>query len=437
MGNKQKRILLVILAIFMVSFFVVLLSTPHDEEDELTIPELDETSEVITGKLPYTVEVNEWDVTPENIAYRLLFDFMKSLESEGVISNAAYIRFARLEGSENEFVVAVVMQVLFPDESNSGPQWMQDYDDTPFLKDIVWKLTIQQEEDLTYSLMNIEKTDDRTIGLPPVQSMEEFLQEVGMDGPQEHVAYRLTEEALHVSYTNGDSWVKVPVETEALYGARDRLNNQLLMDSYILSDERTAFLLQNEEGAVHIIMSTDKGKTWEETPVSSYWASGRFGKIGFATDQDGYLIFSGERTMSFEAHFIYKTNDGGRSWYNGGFVEDTHQMVTDGGFINDQLGFMSFGYMRYEDEAPTPHFYRTTNGGESWEQITIPIPEEYKGFFTVAEMPTFQGQEGTLVVNQGPEGDYLGGKVLAKFTSQDEGATWLFTGLVDPNGVLK
>ncbi|WP_216830331.1 WD40/YVTN/BNR-like repeat-containing protein [Alkalihalobacterium elongatum] len=439
MEIKQKRILLVIILIFMVSSFVLLLNTPadEDEDNEHTIQELDETSEVITEKLPYTVEVNEWDIRPENIAYRVLFDLMKSLESDGIISNAAYIRFTRLQGDENEFVVAVVMQVLLPDDDSSGPPWMPDYDVTPFLQDIVWILTIEKGGDLTYSLTNIEKTDDRSIGLPLVQSMEEYLQEIGMETPVENIGYQLTEEALQVTYNNGESWLKVPVETEALYGLRDRFNSQLLMGSYILSNERTAFLLQNEEGAVHVIMSTDNGKTWEETPVSSNWASGRFGKIEFTTDQDGYLIFSGERTMGFEAHFIYKTNDGGKSWYNAGFVEDTHQMVTDGGFINDQLGFMSFGYTLNEDQAPTPHFYRTENGGDSWEQITIPIPEEYKGFFTVAEMPTFQGGDGTLVVNQGAEGDYLGGKVLAKFTSHDEGKTWSFAGLVDPNGVLE
>lgn len=160
-------------------------------------------------------------------------------------------------------------------------------------------------------------------------------------------------------------------------------------------------------------------------------------KLGFTSDKDGYLIVTGDKTMSSEVHFIFKTNDGGQSWSNVGPVDDTYRLVTDGGFINDQLGFMSFGEYRYEDQPPVPYLYRTTDGGGNWERVEVPIPEEYLGYFTIAEIPTFHGTEGTLLVNQGPVGDYLGGKVLAKFTSQDQGKTWSFAGLVDPNGVLR
>ncbi|PLR80110.1 hypothetical protein CVD25_19170 [Bacillus canaveralius] len=54
----------------------------------------------------------------------------------------------------------------------------------------------------------------------------------------------------------------------------------------------------------------------------------------------------------------------------------------------------------------------------------------------VAQVPTFDGSQGTLLVNQGPNGDYLGGKVLAKFTTIDDGATWFFANLVDPDHVI-
>ncbi|HJV18126.1 MAG TPA: hypothetical protein VJ546_12270 [Bacillales bacterium] len=117
-------------------------------------------------------------------------------------------------------------------------------------------------------------------------------------------------------------------------------------------------------------------------------------------------------------------------------MDGVFNLVTDGGFINDQLGFISFGELRYEERPPIPNLYRTIDGGSNWERVEVPIPEEYQGYFTIAEVPTFHGTEGTLLVNQGPQGDYLVGKVLAKFASKDQGKTWSFAGLVDPDGVL-
>jgi hypothetical protein len=36
-------------------------------------------------------------------------------------------------------------------------------------------------------------------------------------------------------------------------------------------------------------------------------------------------------------------------------------------------------------------------------------------------------------VNQGPRGDYQGGKVMARYISLNDGATWTFANLVDPD----
>ncbi|MCL6571824.1 MAG: hypothetical protein K6T88_09090 [Bacillus sp. (in: Bacteria)] len=118
-------------------------------------------------------------------------------------------------------------------------------------------------------------------------------------------------------------------------------------------------------------------------------------------------------------------------------MDDTQRLVTDGGFINDQLGFISFGEYRLEGHPPMSDLHQTTDVGATWERLEVPIPEEYRDYFTIAEIPTFHGTEGTLLVNQGPVGDYMGGKFLEEFTSKDQGKTLSFAGLVHPDGMLR
>jgi photosystem II stability/assembly factor-like uncharacterized protein len=289
-------------------------------------------------------------------------------------------------------------------------------------------------ENGTYSLANIERTNDTHIGLPPVETWKEYRKKAGIKEPSKSIDYEIKDKKLRVTYNDGKNWKVVPVAIEDLFGGGYNGSEQELIEgSYVITPDITALVLGN----LRVLVSDDKGKSWNEVLVSDQLPSLRLRILGFTSDQDGFLIVTGDKTMSWEANFVFKTNDGGQSWYNVGPVDDVYSLVTDGGFINDQMGFISFGEYRYEAQPPTPNLYRTTDGGANWERVEVPIPQEYQGYFTIAEIPTFDGAEGTLLVNQGPVGDYMGGKVLAKFTSLDQGKTWTFAGLVDPDGVLR
>ncbi|WP_084795405.1 WD40/YVTN/BNR-like repeat-containing protein [Bacillus sinesaloumensis] len=426
MKKRQLGLLLVILlciAILIVEVF-------KDDKEELN-PEPVENAANINDKLPYTLKVDADDKRPEIIAYRILFDFMKSLEDDGIISNASYTRFTKLSGDENTFVVATVFQVQLPE---SGPQvdykW-GEIQENRVVPNIVWKLTINKLDQDTYTLANIERSNDIQIGLPPVETLEDYHKKAGIEEDAERNKYQIKDEKLMVTYDNGRNWKTVPVPIDNLIISGYNESN-LAEGSYVITPEKTAFVL---DSTLRILMSTDKGESWNEVVISEQLPPLRLRILGFTSEQDGYLIVTGDKTMSSEANFIFKTIDGGQSWNNVGSVEH-YRLVTDGGFINDQLGFISFGEYREESKPPIPNLYRTTDGGVNWERVEVPIPEEYLGYFTIAEIPTFTGTEGTLLVNQGPNGDYLGGNVLAQFSTQNQGKTWSFSGLVDPDGVL-
>jgi len=432
MKLKQNRLGIIIVTFLIVIVGFMLFYPKSDKEPIGNVPKKELNEKEVNQKLPLTLTVSQEDIRPETIAYRLWFDLMQKFKDDGLIKNAFFKRFHLLEGDEKEFVVAVVHQV----EPNEGTKTsFGEINDKGLVDNIVWKLKIRNEEGLTYTLVRFENSNDKLIGLPPVQDEEGYQKEAGKE-LNDDFRSEIANEILKITYDNGKNWVVVPVSTDELFGGDySGPKNDLIKGSYIISPKKTALVLfSNQE--LYLLMTTDQGKTWDKILIKDQLSPVRQRFVGFTSEKDGYLIFTCDRTMSWEANFVMKTHDGGKTWEMAGSVNETQQLITSGGFINDKLGFISFGAVNVMDEHPRPSIYRTDDGGGNWEEVEVPIPDEYKGIFTVAEVPVFKDGQGTLLVNQGPDGDYLGGKVMAKYTSEDEGKTWVFSSLVDSENVL-
>jgi photosystem II stability/assembly factor-like uncharacterized protein len=395
--------------------------------------------EDLNAPLPMTTSVDAEGEEPEDIAYRFWFEYMQAYQGADVTSwqrlaDVRFNDFQLLAGDEEEFAVAVTFWAqLERGDWSTHSSWGEVQEDGT-ITDIHWTLRIKKTGENEYTLTRIDDTAGAIGGLPPIE--DTFQKEAGIDVPDENNRYRIENNTLSVTYDNGESWTDVPVEIGQLFeGDYNGPENELLEDSYIITPERTAFIVGGFQN-VSILQSTDQGATWDEVQVPSPFQAIRVRIIDFVSEEVGFLILTGDRTMSWEGNRIFKTEDGGATWNEIGGV-DSERQVTSGGFIDESLGFVSFGSISINENPPAPDLYRTADGGESWDQVEVPIPAEYEGIFTVAEVPTFDGTQGTLLVNQGPNGDYQGGNVMARFISVDDGATWSFANLVDPDDVME
>lgn len=247
------------------------------------------------------------------------------------------------------------------------------------------------------------------------------------------ISYSLQNNKLNITYNKGDDWITVPVEKDQLFKGEYNGNKQQLIDgSYILSEKRAAFLYSVgshwENQRIVLTYSLDQGKTWKEATVTEPFPAMRYRKAAFINDHFGYVIISGGRTMSQEFSSVYLTHDGGQSWEET-TNSDVTRLISDGGFIDESTGFLSFGTINPEE----PDLYVTNDGGKSWAKAVVHIPEKYNKIFVTAEVPTIEEDHLSVLVNQGPNGDYLGGKVKGKFISEDRGKTWTFSEEVQPN----
>ncbi|ASK64086.1 oxidoreductase [Virgibacillus phasianinus] len=247
------------------------------------------------------------------------------------------------------------------------------------------------------------------------------------------ITYTLQNNELNITFNKGKDWIKVPVEKDLLFeGEYNGSEQELIENSYVLTEERAAFLYSKgpswDQKGILVTYSLDQGKTWVTTVVTKPFPAMRFRKIDFLNDQFGYIILSGDRTMSQEYSIVYLTHDGGKTW-KATKQPPTTRLIASGGFVDETTGFLSYGTINPEE----PNVYVTQDGGETWAHAVFHIPKKYDQIFVQAEVPVKEKSHLAVVVNQGPNGDYAGGEVKGKFISEDNGKTWEFSKEVQPN----
>lgn len=266
---------------------------------------------------------------------------------------------------------------------------------------------------------------------------DEYAHEYESEIPYEKkpYTYKIEDKICYVSYDGGSAWKEVPVTLETLVEVGDGNThyNKLQKESYVITPEKTAFVYGGtRESPLMITYSEDKGSTWETSEISHTLDSVRVKFCSFPSTDVGYVIATGGRTMSQEGQIIYRTTDGGATWEETGSGPSTW-LLQSGGFVDENLGFLSYPQI----EGDETNFYRTEDGGKTFEPILLPVyKEEWMGVtvepFIQPQTPYYENGQLYLLIGQGEAGDFKGGTVMAKYQSDDAGKTWSFVELVEP-----
>lgn len=242
------------------------------------------------------------------------------------------------------------------------------------------------------------------------------------------IDYSLQNEQLNITFNKGRSWRHVPIDIGKLFNGEYNGNRQQLIEnSYLLTKDRASFLYSeylndfDHRFKVGVIYSLDEGKSWNDVVIHPSYSPLRFRKVDFLNEYFGYVIISGDRVVGQEMTNVFVTKNGGESWQEI-FAEVTN-LIYDGGFVDENTGFLSFGLVNPDK----PQLFVIQDAGLTWAEATVHVPEKYKEVFLIAETPFKEEEHLAVLINQGPSGDYLGGKVKGKFISKDNGITWEFS----------
>ena len=200
-----------------------------------------------------------------------------------------------------------------------------------------------------------------------------------------------------------------------------------------LNDDNIAVILP--ESPTKILLSSDNGETWKESVVEGSDNMVAYGElregvvpnggfIGF-WDEGGYLVLTLPASMGNQPIHIYLTVDGGDTWSEIGNPYDAgehYDVVTGAGFSTAEIGFISYRY--FEDAGPD--IWWTSDGGDTWEELMVTLPEEYSSeeYVFTPLSPTFNGSSGIYPIEALSLSDES--TEMIYLYSDDYGITWDF-----------
>ena len=233
-----------------------------------------------------------------------------------------------------------------------------------------------------------------------------------------------------VSYNKGKTYVNthIALTIDTWSGEPIQLSDQ----NVYVSKSVTAIIFVDSGSGATVYVSHDMCKTWTTTIIKaksndpftkggyvpSYMDSYCVAYMNFTSSQTGYIIFGGEPAMSQENNYVYRTANGGKSWYELPNATDFYEHdIIGGGFANYTNGFICF------TPFDTIHgaIYATYDSGKTWKPLKMNYPSRYANSSLAASSPRFNGKYGLMPISYV---DDAGNCSIFYMYSIDHGSTW-------------
>lgn len=231
----------------------------------------------------------------------------------------------------------------------------------------------------------------------------------------EPMTYYIRDGVLYVTYDYGENFIEVPDGYEKVCSQSGGTYNELLpYNSYVITKEFTGFATGHS-----LLYSMDRGETWSESRIrQSGFAANPFLSV---TDNGYYVSMAVDRSLG---------NDYYGTYYSGDLENWTSITLPDYFCTNLTCSFWTRDGKGYY--AKGGEMMVTLDGGETFQDITIPEAEEITGemgfdpFDTVEKM---YEKDGILyvVMGQGDDGDYMkDGKLAEALYRSEDGVNFSF-----------
>lgn len=231
-------------------------------------------------------------------------------------------------------------------------------------------------------------------------------------------SYSLDEDGnLIIAFRHGEVVAETPLTIDTTGSG-----THIAKTGLYISEDKTAIVYGDtteKTSRLRVLISEDEGKSWHDYAVQN--AKGyETTFIGFSNKHDGWIVAGNTAGVGNSHHDVYQTSDGGKTWVELGNPNDLYtEQLTGAGFSTNEVGFLGFRY--YVDDGPI--VYWTKDQGQSWEKLSISLPEKFNDVQKTPLSPVFNENEGMFPILLSKEADVIGTIYLY---SKDGGLSWSY-----------
>jgi photosystem II stability/assembly factor-like uncharacterized protein len=173
--------------------------------------------------------------------------------------------------------------------------------------------------------------------------------------PTGNTVYTFVDEKVYRSTSFGDSWA--PIHVGGLAGRIRNLN--------VARSDGRFLALASDDGSV--LLSRDRGISWQSATGSLPGSSGRLSSISFSPT-DPQALYVASVAPSKNATHLWKSTDGGANWS----AIDTAASFPHGVPVNVVIGDPGDADTLYA--GTHLGLYKSTDGGENWSRFGLGLP---------------------------------------------------------------
>ncbi len=239
----------------------------------------------------------------------------------------------------------------------------------------------------------------------------------------EQNGYGRSDDAVMVTSNGGATWTNV---TPQMPGDGP---GPSVTGYFVNAQTGWTFRLQPEK-SITIYGTHDGGQSWSQLAIMPVKNGDGGMSVAFSDARRGWFedLTAGNAQLGGE---LFATNDGGKTWQCMADSSRQGNLPFGGELTAQRDGTLWLSGGQRAGIMGGPGFvwlYRSTNGGQTWSQVNLPLSTVQKKETTSASAPVFFGKNGFVTVQ------FQGDSVL--YANQDGSQTWSVRGTLKPESWL-
>jgi len=232
--------------------------------------------------------------------------------------------------------------------------------------------------------------------------------------------WALTASEILTTSDSGQHWKDVTPANAHItqYAQGEFLSSQA---AWVASPQPNAYGIA---GPLTLLHTSDGGQHWQFPPINDQ--ARHVSLPDFVSTTQGWLEVSQGPRLGIDPTDIFHTSDGGLTWNKIASAndQDNNSLPISGDKMGISFRDAQHGWATGDVPSNTPWLYMTNDGGQTWQQSDVLVPQTFGSVEQFATMPpVLFGNDGVMPVQY----SQFGSQHVILYVTHDGGQSWIPT----------